>query len=150
MKYLNCFTILSRQICFFMSLETTETKLFFCSRNSFLDNCFILFSKQLKIDLIIVCLPNYKLITTTANFLFKRKKSFTSTPKWCTSRTFIQSKWLILGYIYIYIFLPPWATETVITPGWRLMRTWYRTCFHTLYDEKLIYFYILLHIHIFC
>ena len=24
----------------------------------------------------------------------------------------------------------------VITPGWRLMRTWYRTCFHTLGDEK--------------
>ena len=24
----------------------------------------------------------------------------------------------------------------VITPGWRLMRIWYSTCFHTLYDEK--------------
>ena len=24
----------------------------------------------------------------------------------------------------------------VITPGWRLMRTWYRTCFHALYEEK--------------
>ena len=24
----------------------------------------------------------------------------------------------------------------VITPGWRLMRTWYRMHFHTLYDEK--------------
>ena len=25
----------------------------------------------------------------------------------------------------------------VITRGWWLMRTWYRTCFHTLYDENL-------------
>ena len=24
-------------------------------------------------------------------------------------------------------------------PGWRLMRLGYRTCFHTLYDEKNIY-----------
>ena len=29
----------------------------------------------------------------------------------------------------------------IITPGWRLMRTWYRTCFHTLYDEKKRYVY---------
>ena len=30
----------------------------------------------------------------------------------------------------------------VITPGWRLMRAEYRTCFHTLDDEKYIYIYI--------
>ena len=35
----------------------------------------------------------------------------------------------------------------VITPGWRLMRTWYRTCFHTLYDEN-IYIYIYIYIYI--
>ena len=30
-------------------------------------------------------------------------------------------------------------------PGWRLMRRGYRTCFHTLYDEKYIYnIYIIL------
>ena len=34
------------------------------------------------------------------------------------------------------VAVPPWATKTVITPGWQLMRTGYRTCFHTLYDEK--------------
>ena len=27
----------------------------------------------------------------------------------------------------------------IITPGWRLMRAVYHTCFHTLYDEKNVY-----------
>ena len=41
------------------------------------------------------------------------------------------------------VAVPPWATENcVITPGWRLMKTWYRTCFHTLYDKKNIYFWL--------
>ena len=31
--------------------------------------------------------------------------------------------------------------NSVITPGWRLMRAGYRTCFHTLYDKN-IYIYI--------
>ena len=43
------------------------------------------------------------------------------------------------------VAVPPWATETVITPGWRLMRVGYRTCFHTLYD---IYIYIYIYIYI--
>ena len=30
------------------------------------------------------------------------------------------------------VAISPWATET----GWLLMRAGYRTCFHTLYDEK--------------
>ena len=38
--------------------------------------------------------------------------------------------------------VPPWATETVITPDWRLMRTWYRTSFH-MYDENLKKYIIL-------
>ena len=65
-------------------------------------------------------------------------------------------------YIYIYIYnffkypvrwqkLPGSARSgsttlryrnCVITPGWWLMRTEYRTCFHTLYDEIYIYIYI--------
>ena len=60
-------------------------------------------------------------------------------------------------YLSLYIYLPggksclvapgvavpPWATETVITPGWRLMRAGYCTFFNTLYDEYIyIYIYI--------
>ena len=43
-------------------------------------------------------------------------------------------------YIYIYIYSNTALSyrDCVITPGWRLMRTWYHTCFHTLYDEKKI------------
>ena len=51
---------------------------------------------------------------------------------------------------YIYIYPVRWPKllgsarsgstalsyqNCVITPGWRLMRTWYHMCFHT-YDEK--------------
>ena len=41
-------------------------------------------------------------------------------------------------YIYIYIYIKRRYRNCVITPGWRLMRIWYRTFFHTLYDEKYI------------
>ena len=39
--------------------------------------------------------------------------------------------------LYIYIYNHHW--NWVITPSWRLMRTGYHTCFHTLYDEKFEY-----------
>ena len=42
------------------------------------------------------------------------------------------------------VAVPPWANETVLSPWWRLMRTEYHTCFHTLYDEKK-YIYIIYH-----
>ena len=32
--------------------------------------------------------------------------------------------------------------ELCYLTGWQLMRAWYRTCFHTLYDEKKTYIYI--------
>ena len=53
-------------------------------------------------------------------------------------------------YICIYICTALSYRNCVITPGWRLMRTWYRTCFHTLYDEKnkCIYIYIYIYIYI--
>ena len=36
----------------------------------------------------------------------------------------------------------------VITPGWRLMRARYRTCFHALYDEKNVFIHHHHHHHI--
>ena len=42
-------------------------------------------------------------------------------------------------YIYIYIYIRENSTYIYIYhPGWRLMRAGYRTCFHTMYDEKKI------------
>ena len=40
-------------------------------------------------------------------------------------------------YIYIYIYIRLELPKLCYHPGWRLMRLGYRTCFHTLYDEKL-------------
>ena len=71
--------------------------------------------------------------------------------------------YIIYIYIYIYIILlntlsggksclvvpgvavPPWATKTVITTGWRLIRAGYCTCFHT-YDEKKMTFFLSLNL----
>ena len=44
-------------------------------------------------------------------------------------------------YIYIYTQYRLELPKLCYHPGWRLMRLGYRTCFHTLYDEK-IYIYI--------
>ena len=49
-------------------------------------------------------------------------------------------------YIYIYdntVFELP---KLCYHPGWRLMRLGYRTCFHTLYDEKKKIFHIFMYI----
>ena len=48
-------------------------------------------------------------------------------------------------YIYIYSVVLEWQYRLELLklcyhPGWRLMRTEYRTCFH-MYDEKLKYIY---------
>ena len=45
-------------------------------------------------------------------------------------------------HIYIYIYIEREREGVSNHPGWRLMRLGYRTCFHTLYEEKKIYTYI--------
>ena len=54
----------------------------------------------------------------------------------------------IYTYIYVYIYYMS-NRNCVITPGWRLMRLGYRTCFHTLYDEKKYYIHIYIQIRIY-
>ena len=50
-------------------------------------------------------------------------------------------------YIYIYIYSTALSYHPgCYHPGWRLMRLGYRTCFHTLYDEKKKYIYIYIYI----
>ena len=50
---------------------------------------------------------------------------------------------LIYIYIYIYNFFKyPVKWQKCYHPGWQLTRTEYRTCFHTLSDEKKKYIYI--------
>ena len=57
----------------------------------------------------------------------------------------------LINFLYIYIIIIIIINiisatlsyqNCVITPGCRLMRTGYCTCFHTLYEEKYIYIYI--------
>ena len=62
-------------------------------------------------------------------------------------------------YIYIYIYInwnkrKRWQYRLKLPklcyhPGWRLMRLVYRTCFHTLYDEKKKKKYIYIYIYIY-
>ena len=63
---------------------------------------------------------------------------------------YIERALCIYVYIYIYIYIYSIIYLRVIIPGERLMRTLYRTCFHTLYDEKkfvlLIYVGSIIHV----
>ena len=92
--------------------------------------------------------------TAESKRVFKNHKLHTKKWRWTSSYPLFL---IDLAYIYIYTYIILLNTlsggkkllgsarsgstafsyqNCVITPGWQLMKAGYRTCFHTLYDEK--------------